>query len=201
MPPLKKINIWSQTKNGRVFVGQLWRENGKYSFEYDRSYQRSKSAVPLGPEFKLLKRSFSSKELFPTFVDRIPSKENPSYRDYCAQWNISPDESDPFVLLTTIGRRGPSTFVFEPPLADVYGAKELKIFRERLQLNQREFSSLFGLTQATLARIETGKTDSPLILRYVELCDKVPAALKWVVDQRGQYIHDQKRALILDAVK
>ena len=195
-----KINVYSQTKGKRTFVGTLWREAGKYIFEYDRSYQRLKNAVALGPEFKLWKKRFSSKKLFPSIVDRIPSKENPAYADYCAQWGINKDEADPFVLLTTIGRRGPSTFVFEAGNDEDYSALDVKWFRKHLKLNQREFAALFGITQATLVKLETGRTEYPLILSYIQLCKKVPKALSWLLQKRGQYLHDEKRVFIANLI-
>lgn len=192
----KKINIWSQLKSKRVFVGTLLQKEGSYFFEYDQRYRLLRNAIPLGPELPLLKKCFSSKTMFSIFMDRIPSKENPSYADYCRQWGLSPNEKDVFVLLTTIGRRGPSTFVFEPGVEERYGIDEIKKFREKLTLNQRDFSSLFGLNQATFARLETGKTENALILDYIKLCEQVPQALKWLVEKRGQYIHDEKRVYI-----
>ena len=47
-------------------------------------------------------------------MDRIPSKENPAYPDYCKSQGISVNETNPIILLIAIGKRGPSTFIFEP---------------------------------------------------------------------------------------
>lgn len=193
----KKINVWSQTTSQKVLVGVLSKEKESYRFCYEDSYVVLKNAIPLGPEFPLIEKEFYSKKLFPTFVDRIPEKRNPAYADYCQQWGVSVEEKDPFVLLTTIGRRGPSTFVFEPLTIDFYDADSVKIFREKLGLNQRDFASLFGLYQATLARIETKKAENETILRYLKICAEVPEALQWIVEKRGQYIHDEKRVFIL----
>ncbi|MCB1107049.1 MAG: hypothetical protein KDK76_03020, partial [Chlamydiia bacterium] len=56
---------------------------------------------------------YFSKSLFVPFLERIPSKNNPSYPEYCQSVGISVDEENVFVLLSTIGRRGPSSFIFE----------------------------------------------------------------------------------------
>jgi HipA-like protein len=192
---INKIYIFSQTKSDRTFIGILSRQGGKYHFEYDKSYRNSKKAVALGPEFDLWKDSFSSTKLFPSLDDRIPSKNNPAYADYCKQWGIDENENDPFVLLTTIGRRGPSTFVFEARPED-FDAKSIKAFREKLELNQREFAKLFNITQTTLSKLESGKTYNSTMGLFLKLCSEVPMALSWLLRERGQYIHDNKRAKI-----
>lgn len=190
-----KIDVFSQIASRRVFVGNVRREHGLFCFSYDKKYRRLKGSVALGPEFPLWKESFSSEKLFPSLADRIPSRQNPAYEDYCRQWGILPTEDDPFVLLTTIGRRGPSTFVFEKAPRS-YSAEKLKGFRERLGLNQRDFALLFGTTQATLTKLETGKGENAFMMTFFMLCDEEPAALKWLLQERGQCIHDGKRAFI-----
>lgn len=196
MSPVKEINIFSQTRTKRVFVGTLWRDTKKYYFEYDKAYQKSKKALPLGPELPLWKGRQSARVLFQTFLDRIPSKNNPAYKDYCHEWGLSENEKDFFVLLTTIGHRGPSTFIFEPSSKNEYTSAELKNFRGRLALTQAEFESLFNISHMTLSRLESGKSNHEFYLRYFELFDKVPEALAWMVKKRGQFLHDEKRIRI-----
>lgn len=191
MSVIHEISVYSQTRSKRDYVGRLWREDGKFHFEYERHYQRLKGAVGLGPEFPLHQKSFSSVELFPSLADRIPSRQNPAYPDYCTQWGINENETDPFVLLTTIGRRGPSTFIFEPAIQDVDG-NTIRKFREQLELNQREFAAVLGLPQLTVGKLERGMVRSIPIMTYVEMCMQVPQALKWLVEKRGQFIHDEK---------
>lgn len=194
----KIIHVWSQTRNKRVFVGKIFQKNGCYIFEYDNRYRRSKGAVPLGAEFPLVRKMFSSKHIFPTLTDRIPSKQNPAYADYCAQWAIDPEETDTFRLLTTIGRRGPSTFVFEPAVQESYDRKDVIAFRKRLCLSQQEFADLLGFNQSSLARIETGQTHHPIFLKYIEFFDKIPEVLQHLLQTRGECLHDEKREKILD---
>jgi len=192
---VNKIHIFSQTKSDRTPIGILSRQGGKYHFEYDKSYKNSKKAVALGPEFDLWKDSFSSSKLFPSLADRIPSKNNPAYVDYCKQWGIDENEDDPFVLLTTIGRRGPSTFVFEAK-PENFDAKNIKAFREKIDLNQREFARLFHITQTTLSSLESSKTYNSTMALFLKLCSAVPEALNWLLQERGRYVHDTKRARI-----
>ena len=110
--------------------------------------------------------------------------------DYCMQWGISADEKDVFKLLATIGRRGPSTFIFEAAQKD-YSPEDVKTFRNKMGLTQREFSVLFDITQPTLWKIENGKSTYSTIIVFIQLCAEVPAALNWLLEIRGQYIHDE----------
>ena len=75
-------------------------------------------------------------------------------------------------------------------------SEKLKEFRERIGLNQRDFALLFGTTQATLTKLETGKGRNAFMMTFFMLCDEKPEALKWLLRERGQYIHDDKRVLI-----
>lgn len=194
--PVNKILIFSETRGGRILAGVLSREGRKYVFTYERPYQRLKNAIALGPELPLWRKRFVSEELFPSLADRIPSRRNPAYEDYCRQWGIDAKERDPFVLLTTIARRGPSTFVFEAESPKIYGGTEVRAFRKRLSLNQREFEALFGISHATLVKLEAGKSGNTAILGYIETCDRVPAALRWLLGKRGNRIHDERRVRI-----
>ena len=188
---MNKINVFSQTRKKRIFVGTLSRDNKHFYFHYDKKYSRLKNAIPLGPEFDLWKESFSSKTLFPSLSDRIPSKINSAYKDYCKQWNISPNETDPFILLTTIGHRGPSTFIFEPAIERTFQANSIKAFRNYLGLTQEEFALLLDMAQITLIRLEQGHSTNETLLTYIELVEKTPKTLLWLLEKRGQHLHDK----------
>lgn len=197
MSDLNEILIFSQTRNKRILVGKLWRESTKYHFEYDAAYKKKKNALPLGPEFALWKSKFTATKLFPSIADRIPSKQNPAYADYCQQWNIDKNEKDVFVLLTTIGRRGPSTFLFEPSLQNAYGGEQIKAFRNKLELTQAEFENLVGISHTTLVKLETGQIKNTLHLSLLQIIDQIPEALRWLIMHRGHYLHDEKRLQLL----
>lgn len=192
-----KINVYSQTQTKRIFVGRLSREGKKYFFEYDNNYRKLKNALPLGPELPLWKEKISSNTLFESFLDRIPSQNNPAYKDYCREWGISENENDVFVLLTTIGRRGPSTFIFESAFACEFTASDLKNFRTRLELTQSEFEIFFDISHMTLVRLENGKIQNDFYMNYFNLFAEVPEALAWLLKKRGQLLHDEKRTRLL----
>ena len=197
MSKIEEINIYSQTQTKRTFVGKLWREGKKYFFEYGKSYKKLRNALPLGPELPLWKGRVSSNTLFLAVSDRIPSKNNPAYKDYCREWGVSENEKDVFILLTTIARRGPSTFVFEAASKSEYAASQLKDFRTRLGLTQSDFEALFNISHMTLSRLEAGKSKNDFYIRYFELFNEVPQALAWMLEKRGQFLHDEKRTRLL----
>jgi HipA-like protein len=193
---VNKINIFSQTKSKRSFVGTLWKDKKGYHFQYSFDYTRQKTAIPLGPEFDLWKEKFTSKKMFASLLDRIPSNRNPAYIDYCQQWGIDPNEKDPLVLLSSIGRRGPSTFIFEKAIEINYLPQLVKEFRIKLGLTQSEFELLFRLSHATLIRLEQGKSTNETILTYIQMVEETPSALLWLLKTRGQYLHDNTVAKI-----
>lgn len=193
----EEIYIFSQIKEKRIFVGRLWRKSGFFYFEYSPEYKKAKTALALGPEFPIWKSEFKSKTLFASLQDRIPSRQNPAYKDYCKEWGIDENETDELVLLTTIGKRGPSTFIFEPTLNKSYTGNDLRKFRSRLGLSQSEFELLFEVAHATLVRLENATSQNPFYLRYFEVFDKIPEALKLLIQERGIYLHDEKKERIL----
>src|SRR2546428_10963427 len=110
------MDVYTEGRKRRLYVGDLSYsvEGDKYRFEYDESYLHSPSAIQLGPDLALDKKIHVSEpgKLFLSFADRLPDPSNPAYQEYCVSQGISVDEKNPIILLGTIGRRGPSTFVF-----------------------------------------------------------------------------------------
>ena len=108
---MKKIKIVNESlKNGKKEdVGTLYFSNGEWVFTYS-----DKWSTQIGFELSIEKRIHRSLDLFGTFSERIPSRDNGAYSDYCKSWKISESESDIMTLLVTIGHRGPSTLVFYP---------------------------------------------------------------------------------------
>ena len=99
------LNIFLRKPKTRMHVGVLKRTQNEYIFTYENQYFKAKNIIPLGPEFPLTKKQFRSKNLFPSFEDRIPSRQNPAYPEYCLAMGIDPEESDLIILLSTIGRK------------------------------------------------------------------------------------------------
>ena len=155
-----QLHVYSENRKRRVFVGTLiWDKiKNQFEFKYDPKYAKSKKAIPVGIELDLFKKTNISKgKLFPSFSDRIPSIENPAYADCCKSQGISTNEDNPIVLLVAIGRRGPSTFIFEPVFKNSFSYSDIKKFREESGLSINDFSLAFDINPPTLQRLESGK--------------------------------------------
>ncbi|OGT26541.1 MAG: hypothetical protein A3I77_06790 [Gammaproteobacteria bacterium RIFCSPLOWO2_02_FULL_42_14] len=200
--PLKldknRIQIFHEGHKRRLFVGELIYDpkKDKYSLIYDRHYTHAKNAIPLGPDLSLFKLKHDSQKgkMFPIFLDRIPDKLNPAYADYCASQNISPDEKNIMVLLGTIGRRGPSSFVFEPVYSSDFSVNDIAKYREQLSISQHDFALAFDISQVTLQRIESGNSADLNTLKRIEMLLTFPDVALWQLKQTGNRIH--KNALI-----
>ncbi len=194
-PDPKQLEVYHEGRRRRVLVGTLAyiAKSSRYVFTYDAKYLRQKQSIPLGPELPLTKQAHQSKPraLFPSLTDRIPSRENPAYIDYCAAAGIDVSESNLIVLLTTIGRRGPSTFVFEPVYQFDRAAfvAELKAFRERLGISLWEFAAAFDVPYLTIQRIENGKSKDMLTMRLVNCYLALPEAARWQLKLSGRRVN------------
>ena len=185
---IKAILVYLELKTTRELVGKLEYKNKKYCFSYDKRYLELKKALPIGPELPLTKLYFESEELFPSFVDRIPSKHNPAYTDYCAEFSIDVDEENQLILLATIGRKGPSSFIFEPEY-NSFTANDLKSFRQELGLTTRDFAECFGITQATIVRIENGQTSGSEVLKLLEIFYLFPHVAQYYIKKYANKLH------------
>lgn len=199
-PPTGKVPsvlVYLERRKSRKFVGELSYNSKEksYVFQYDKKYLGSK-LIPLGPELPLSRKRYVSKKLFEPFVDRIPSKENPAYKDYCAAENIDVEEADPFILLTTIGRRGPSSFVFESKQKKTFTNEDLKAFREELGLTTKEFSLGFSIAEKTLISIELGRILGRDVMKRLELYVLFPEVALFEFQRNCAQIHREKRKLV-----
>jgi HipA-like protein len=188
------ILVYLERRKSRKFVGELTYNFRKhmYIFVYDKAYLRA-NLIPLGPELPLSPRKFTSPTLFEPFIDRLPSRENPAYQEYCAVENIEVTEQDPFVLLTTIGKRGPSSFIFERKKQDPLRAQELKIFRQELGLTTREFAVGFAIGAKTLSSIENGRSGGRDAMKRLELYIRFPEVALFEFRRNRAAIHRDKR--------
>jgi len=200
-----KLEIYNETFKRRTLVGLLSFDEQEqcYTFRYEMDFMTSKQAIPLGVELPLLKQTYETEdeEIFPTFADRIPPRTNPAYPEYCESQGITADETNPIILLGTIGRRGPSSFVFEAVfLPEKSVAEELKAFRKRLDISRWEFAEAFGMQEQSIARIETGASHDRTAYKLVELYLTVPEAALWQLELTGKKVHAKTRTkLYLDA--
>ena len=194
---VKAVNVYLERKKTRQYAGQLTKQKSKFVFEYDKDYRSSSYPIALGPDLPFTKRRHTSSVLFPSFEDRIPSKRNPAYPEYCESVGISPSEKDLLVLLSTIGRRGPSSFVFTPVFEDKsFTAKDLKKFRKALKLSIRDFSKLFDISSASIYRIENNKASGKSVLKRISDYCKSPKTSLEKIKQTGFQINEGKRKFV-----
>ncbi len=199
----QSIAVFLEKRIARVYVGILTylKEEHVFEFTYDEAYLYAKKIIPLGPEFPLTQRSFRSKKLFPSLQDRIPSKENPAYPDYCQSMGIDVNETDPIILLGTIGKRGPSSFVFEPVYIPSFSSQDLRNFRKELFLTTREFSLCFDLPRIALINIENGKSPGKEILKRIEIYKRFPEVAIFQIERHGGSINPDKKKQAIKILK
>ncbi len=189
-----RLEVYSETQRARIFVGVLTFDPKSqiYTFEYDRAYLKRR-AIPIGPDLPLRNRTHRSKKnkLFSSFADRIPSRENPAYKDYCKEQGIAPTEKNEIILLGTIGKRGPSTFIFEPTYYEEPIGPLLISFRKQLDLTLRDFSTIFDLNYPTVSKMETGKSKDRNTANLIRLFISVPEAALWCIQLNHRKTNSQ----------
>lgn len=187
-----RLNVYSESRKRRTLAGSLsWdKKKNQFEFKYDAKYAKSKTAIPIGKELDLFKKVHVSKgKLFPSFADRIPSKENPAYEDYCISQGISVAEENPIVLLISIGKRGPSTFIFEPIYQNSFSFIDVKNFRESLEVSIHEFAAAFDFNPPTLQRLESGKKSDLSTIRRAQIYLEFPKVAMWQIEMNSGKIH------------
>jgi hypothetical protein len=179
------LEVYSEHRRRRLLVGVLTFDAKKrrYRFRYNLRYRLLRGAVPLGPEFDLSEKEIVSKnsELFPSLRDRIPSTANPAYAEYCRAAGISANEKNPLVLLGTIGRRGPSSFIFEMLSAGQPGdpVSLLKNLKNSLKLSSWDIAQAFDIPELSIQRILSGKCSDKNLLALLHVYLSFPEAGLW----------------------
>lgn len=186
---IEGVQIILEKSTNNLIVGTLTRRKHGFHFEYDKVYLQLSKAIPLGPEMPLTRKTYQSEELFRPFADRIPSRENPAFPEYCKSAGISVNEEDPLILLSTIASRGPSSFLFKPIYCQSFFGSDLKQFRKNLGLSVREFAVCFDFSHPGITRVETGKTDGREILKRAEIYALYPEIALDQLRRRAGYLH------------
>jgi len=200
-PDKNKLYIFHEGRKRRIFVGELCynKEKDNYELSYDKQYANSNNAIPVGPELDLFKLHHQSKkgELFPSFMDRIPLKDNPAYKDYCSSQGIALNETNPIILLGSIGKRGPSSFIFEPAYHDEFDPQEITALRKHLEITQHDLAEAFDISKATLQRIESGESRDFNTLKRIQILLKFPDVALWQLKQTGGRLHKDVLAKLI----
>jgi HipA-like protein len=187
------VDVYLEKRKTREYVGRLSRANSKYIFIYDDLYIFKDRSIAIGPDLPLTDKKFSSKKLFPSFEDRIPSKRNPAYSEYCEMVGIDSSEDDPLILVATLGQKGPSSFIFAPVYEATINKSSLIEFRKFLQLSIREFSELFDLSPSTVFKIENNHLSGKEFLKRLEIYLNFSQVAIFEVMRNGHKINDEKR--------
>lgn len=98
--------------------------------------------------------------------------------------------------MTNIGKRGPSSFIFEEESTHTFSAKDLKNFRKQLGMSTREFAYCFECTQAAISRIEKGESSGRDLLKRMEIYANFPQVTLEQIEYKGAILHTKKRAKI-----
>ena len=195
------VIVFLEKRKTRVRVGMLTKNADAFIFTYDDHYFNADHVIPLGPEFPLTQKEFISKHLFPFFEDRIPSRKNPAYPEYCLAMGIDPNEKNPLVLLSTIGRKGPSSFIFTPLFDRSLTGKDLLEFRNLLGLTSREFAEVFEFAQSTLNGLERNRIQGTEILKRLEIIVRFPNVALHLLTVNGGYLSHEKWVHAMNALK
>ena len=188
-----RLKIFHESRKRRILVGELIydKKNDRYELTYDKNYAFSKNAIPISPDLDLFKLRHQSEKgkLFPSFIDRIPDKTNPAYSDYCEAQGISTTEKNPIILLGSIGKRGPSSFIFEPVYYSKFDSTDIINLRKQLLITQHDLAKAFDISQTTLQRIEARVSNDLTTLRYMQILLKFPDVALWQLKQTGSQVH------------
>lgn len=188
-----QLHIFHEIRKRRVFVGELVyiKEKDQYELIYDEKYRNLKNAIAISPELNLFKIKHVSKKgkLFAAFQDRIPSRENPAYKDYCDLQGITLDESNPIILLCTIGKKGPSSLIFESVFKREFSVSCIKKFREKLGISQNDLALAFDIKKVTLQKIESEVSSDTNTIKLIQIYLDFPDVALWQLKQTGQRLH------------
>ena len=190
-----RLLIFHESRKRRVFVGELIYNEKKNHFEltYDKNYARSKKAIPIGHGLDLFKERHVSDKgvLFPSLADRIPLKSNPAYADYCKSQGISVEEINPIILLGSIGKRGPSSFIFEPVYKREFSVANILKCRKHLKISRHDFSLALGFSETTLQKVESQKSHDPNVLKLLQIYFEFPEVALWQLKQTGNRVKSE----------
>ena len=191
------IEVFAEKKRQRTYVGRLFKKRGVFQFNYDQSYLLGVRPLALGPDLPLSTEDFRSKTLFESFKDRIPSRNSDNWNRYCQSAGISPDESDAITLIGSLGRRGPSLFIFEGTLDRAQFVKtQFEIFRKKHKLSVADLAALFDVSVGTIHRLQKGEIQNASLVDLLYLFFKLPEARNLLIIE-AKRLHDDLRAVLI----
>jgi len=191
------IDVYLERRERKQYVGRLTRQpDHKFHFSYDEAYQRMENSISIGPSLQLVKKEYLSMNLFPEFLDRLPSPQNPAYEDYCASVGISVKEDDIMVLLLKLGKRGPSSFILEAVVEDdpAVIVNNIRVFIKEISLSQQDFANILDIPITSLSRLLTGTSLDRTLLRLIDHYLSSPQSLGELFAYTQRKLTEKKRA-------
>jgi HipA-like protein len=195
-----KVVVFEELRKTKIIVGALYREKGAFYFTYERDYLDRQLATSLGPDLPLGVKPIRSKHFFQSLQDLLPDKNNPAYASYSKKTGVAVDETDVLKLLISVGKRGPSKFVFEEYPDDILPtAEKLRQFREKLQLSQRDFSLLFDIPLISMQQLEKKEGVQKPTRMFLQLMMDNHKLLKEQIRKRGYLLHQEKLKMLIQS--
>lgn len=115
--------IWQDEESRKKYhVGTLSKNNDNYRFEYSNQQkfrglgEALKIGYPYLFPFKDMDRTYESKNMFPTFIKRLPNKNRPDYANLLKRFGLNENASDMEILKITKGKTGVDSYEFISPL-------------------------------------------------------------------------------------
>ena len=191
------IDVYLERRERKQYVGRLTRQpDQKFHFSYDEAYQRMENSISIGPSLQLVKKEYLSMNLFPEFLDRLPSPQNPAYEDYCASVGLSVKEDDIMVVLLKLGKRGPSSFILEAVVEDdpAVIVNNIRVFIEEISLSQQDFANILDIPITSLSRLLTETSLDRTLLRLIDHYLSSPQSLGELFAYTQRKLTEKKRA-------
>ena|SRR3990167_9282793 len=196
-----KLLIFHELKKRRIYVGELIYDKKKdvYKLFYNKNYVNSASAIPIGVDLTLFSVVHTSKkgQLFSSFQNRIPEKENPAYVDYCRSKGISVKEKNPIILLGTIGSCGPSSFMFERVYKPDISIEDVINLRKKIKITQYDLAKALDISKVTLQKIESGESRDVRTIKLLEIYFSFPEVAIWQIHKTGSSVHSAAQQKLL----
>lgn len=115
--------IWKdENSNKKYHVGTLSKNYDTYQFEYSNKdkFRGLGEALDNGYSylfpFKDLDKTYVSKNLFPTFMKRLPNRSRPDYVNLLERFGLKENATDMEILKITKGKTGVDSYEFISPL-------------------------------------------------------------------------------------
>lgn len=103
--------------------------------------------------------------------------------------------------MVTIGKKGPSSFIFEPSFDKQFDGSTVLAFRKWLNLTQREFANCFDVARSSLNKIEQMGESGKEIMKRLEIYVKFPKVALEQLQKKGGILSSKKRAIAKNKLK